>query len=122
MADHLCDWSTITQKWSENGQWLAVILHTELYQALVWSSVSTGPGCAILCNKHSCSLLVVQFISAVIAVANLLIHACMCVMILKLIWIANLQIQTWHCIEGFAFECLYWHHALIPLAYNACSN
>ena len=28
MADHLCDWSTITQKWSENGQWLDVISHT----------------------------------------------------------------------------------------------
>ena len=28
MADHVCDWSTITQKWSENGRWLAVILHT----------------------------------------------------------------------------------------------
>ena len=31
MADHSCDWLAITQKWSENGRWPAVISHPAPY-------------------------------------------------------------------------------------------
>ena len=36
MADHLCDWSAIIQKWSENGPRPAVMSHT-VY--MVWFSL-----------------------------------------------------------------------------------